>query len=95
MPVWWSANRLVPVVECNFKQRLNGSEAGIVDQNVDPPVLPRGVTDGALPAHLGRHVQIDMLDALGQIIGRLADVAGDDYRALLGKTPHDRLADSA
>jgi hypothetical protein len=41
------------------------------------------------------HIQIDMLGALGQIAGRLADVAGDDYRTLLGKTLHGRLADPA
>ena len=31
----------------------------------------------------------------GQIIGRLADIAGDDCRALPGETCHDRLADPA
>src|ERR1700738_1852644 len=88
-------DRLVPTIERNLEQRLSRSKAGIVDENVDPTVLFYDVIDCDLPARLGRHVQIDMLGALGQIIGRLADVAGDDYRALLGKTLHGRLANSA
>ena len=48
-------------------------------------MLRNGVTDSLLPAYLGRHIQIDMLDTVEWVVGRLADVARDDCRSSSAK----------